>query len=107
MSPHDPIEQELDKGTKGLMEGNYGLARVCARRAVAIGVKAESEKRGTSGSPGDAMHQLRRIQSEEGFPLEVREAAQRLLTPITQSDRAPVSTNPIADARVILTHLKQ
>ncbi len=53
------------------------------------------------------MHQLRRIQEEESFPLEVREAAQRLITTVAQLDRAPMSTDPIADAHLILTHLEQ
>ncbi len=53
------------------------------------------------------MNQLRKIQQEEAFPLEMREAAQRLLTKVTQLDQALVSTDPIADARLILAHLDQ
>jgi hypothetical protein len=105
MSRHDQIQQELAKATKGLQDGNEGLARVCARRAVAIGTQNLAERTGTPAWPGDAMHQLRRIQEEESFPLEVREAAQRLITTVAQRDRAPMSTDPIADARIILDHL--
>ena len=36
MSRFEQIEQELTKAAKGLHNGNDGLARVCARRAVAI-----------------------------------------------------------------------
>lgn len=107
MSPGEQIEQELAKATKGLHEGNDGLARVCARRAIAIGLQHLAKRRGIPEQPGDAMQGLRSIQAEEVFPLAIREAAQRLVTPVTQRDRAPLSTDPISDARLILEHLAQ
>ncbi len=107
MNGHDQIEQELAKAAQGLQDGNDGLARVCARRAVAIGTQNLARRSGTPGWSGDAMNQLRRIHEEVAFPLEVREAAQRLITTVTQRDRAPMSTDPIADARLILAHLDQ
>ena len=107
MSRHEQIEQELAKAATGLREGNDGLARVCARRAVALGAQAWVTRGGRKPGPADAMNQLRKIQQEEAFPLEMREAAQRLLTKVTQRDQAPVSTDPIADARLILAHLDQ
>lgn len=107
MSRHEQIEQELGKAATGLREGNDGLARVCARRAVALGAQAWAKRGGRKAWPADAMNQLRKIQQEEAFPLEIREAAQRLLTKVTQRDQAPVSTDPIADARLILAHLDQ
>ena len=107
MSLRDQIEQEFAKAEKGIQEGNEGLARVCARRAVALGVQTLAARSGAPGWPGDAMHQLHKIQAEETFPQEVRKAAQRLVTTVTQQDRAPMSTNPIADARLILAHLDQ
>ncbi len=103
----DPIQQELDKAKKGLEQGNDGLARVCARRAVALGVKRRKDKHGRPEQQGDALHHLRTLQSQEIFPLEIREAAQRLLTPVTEINQIPLSTDPIADARLILTYLDQ
>ncbi len=107
MSWRERIEQELTKAASGLLAGNDGLARVCARRAVALGAQNWAEQSGARGWPAGAMHQLRKIQEEEAFPLEVREAARRLLTKVTQLDEAPVSTDPIGDARLILAHLDQ
>lgn len=107
MNWREQIEQELAKAATGLREGNEGLARVCARRAVALGAQHRIERSGVSAPPGDAMHQLRMIQKSEGVPLWVREGAQRLLTKVTQRNQAPMSTNPIADARLILTYLDQ
>jgi hypothetical protein len=107
MSRNEQIEQELAKGAKGIQDGNEGLARVCARRAVTLGTRILAARSGAPGWTGDAMFQLRRIQGEETFPLEIREAAQRLVTTVTQQDRVPMSTDPIADARLILAHLDQ
>ena len=107
MSWREEVEQELAKAATGLREGNDGLARVCARRAVALGAQAWGKRGSRKAWPADAMNQLRKIQEEETFPLWVREAAQRLLTKATQRDQAPVSKDPIADARLILAHLDQ
>jgi hypothetical protein len=37
--------------------------------------------------------------------LPVKEAAQRLLTKVTEQAQLPMTTNPITDARIILDHL--
>ena len=107
MNWQEQIEQELGQAASGLREKNDGLARVCARRAVGLAVQAWIERSGVRTWPADVMNQLRKIQQQEAFPLEMREAAQRLLTKITQRDQAPLSTDPIADARLILKHLDQ
>ena len=39
------------------------------------------------------------------FPLSIRHAAEQLSTPITRQQTAPFTTNPVADARLIITHL--
>ena len=105
MRRREQIEQELAKAETGLREGNDGLARVCARRAVALGAQDWMERNERSEWPAGAMNQLLKIQQEEAFPPAMREAAQRLLTKVSQRDQAPVSIDPIADARLILTHL--
>ena len=51
------------------------------------------------------MQQLRQIQGETMFPLSVREAAQRLLTKVTEQATSPITTDPITDAQIILEHL--
>ncbi len=107
MNWQEQIEQELGKAASGLREKNDGLARVCARRVVGLAVQAWIERSGVRTWPTDVMNQLRKIQQQEAFPLEMREAAQRLLTKITQRGQAPFSTDPIADARLILKHLDQ
>ena len=105
MSWREQIEQELVKASEGLKNGNDGLARVCARRAVAMAAQHWAEQRNLPTWQGDAMHQLRQIQRETTFPLSVREAAQRLLTKVTEQAQSPMATDPITDAHIILHHL--
>ncbi len=107
MNWRERIEEELAKAATRLREGNDGLARVCARRAVALGAQHRIARKGVIAPPADAMSQLRKIQEDEGFPLRVREGAQRLMTKVTQRDQVTISTDPIADARLILTYLDQ
>ena len=107
MNGQESIEQELAKAAVGLKEGNEGLARVCARRAVGIAIEDWIARSGAEGWPADAMNRLKAIQREENLPQKVREAAQRLLTPVTQQTRLPLSTDPIGDARLILVHFTQ
>lgn len=105
MNRSEQIEQELTKATKGLQNGNDGLARVCARRALALASQHWAEQRNLPTWKGDAMQLLRQIQEETTFPLPVRAAAQRLLTKVTEQTQLPMTTDPITDARIILDHL--
>ena len=101
----EQIEKELAIAEAALRDANEGKARVCARRAVALAANASLEQLPRPGGRGDAMHHLRQIQREESFPLPIRQAAERLGTKITQRDRAPFTSNPIADARLIIAYL--
>ena len=105
MSWREQIEQELVKASKGLKNGNDGLARVCVRRAVALASQHWAEQRNLPAWQGDAMHQLRQIQGETTFPYSVREAAQRLLTKVTEQTQSTMTTDPLMDAHIILNHL--
>ena len=101
----EQIEKELATAEAALRDANEGKARVCARRAVALAAEASLARAPWPGGRGDAMHHLRRIQQEESFPLPVRQAAERLSTKITQRDAAPFTSDPVADAKLIIAHL--
>ena len=101
----EQIEKELAMAEAALREANEGKARVCARRAVALAAEASLERFPRPSWRGDAMNQLRQIQQEESFPLPIRQAAERLSTKITQRDTAPFTSNPIADAKLIIAYL--
>ncbi len=105
MNHPDQIEKELAKAEAALRDGNDGMVRVCARRAVGLAAEAWLERFPRKGWRGDALHQLRQIQQDLSFPSDIRQAAERLITRVTERNTAPFSTDPIADARTIITHL--
>jgi len=83
----EQIEKELAMAEAALRETNEGKARVCARRAVALAAEASLERFPRPGWRGDAMHHIRHS------------------TKITPRDTAPFTSNPIADAKLIIAYL--
>ncbi len=105
MTPAAMIEQELAAAEAALQGSNDGKARVCARRAVARATEAWFARLPFPRWRGDAMAHLRHIQQDTSFPLPIRNAAERLSAPVTRQLTAPFTTDPVADARLIIDHL--
>ena len=105
MTPAALIEQELAAAEAARQDSNDGKARVCARRAVARAAEAWLAQLHLPRWRGDAMTQLRQIQQDASFPLPIRQAAERLSTPVTRQHPTPFTTDPVADARLIIAHL--
>ncbi len=105
MTPTALIEQELAAAEAAQQDRNDGKTRVCARRAVALATAAWLARLPRPRWRGDAMAHLRHIQQDESFPLPIRQAAERLSTPVTRQHQAPFTTDPITDARLIIAHL--
>lgn len=105
MTPETLIEQELAAAQAAQQDGNHGKARVCARRAVARATEAWFARLPFPRWRGDAMAHLRQIQQDASFPLPIRQAAERLSTPVTRQHADPFTTDPVADARLIIAHL--
>jgi hypothetical protein len=99
------IEQELEAARVAQQNGNDGKARVCARRAVARAAEAWIARLPSPRWHGDAMAHLRHIQQDSSFPLPIRQAAERLSTSVTRQHATPFTTDPVADARLIIAHL--
>ncbi|HSL03214.1 MAG TPA: hypothetical protein VK901_06725 [Nitrospiraceae bacterium] len=105
MTPAALIEQELEAAQAAQAGNNDGKARVCARRAVAHAIEAWIARLPVPRWRGDAMAHLRQIHEDASFPLPIRQAAERLSTPVTRQHAAPFTTDPVADARLIIDHL--
>ncbi|MEO6308045.1 MAG: hypothetical protein ABIO96_08080 [Nitrospiraceae bacterium] len=99
------IEQELATAEAAQLDGNDGKARVCARRAVGHATEAWISQLPSPKWHGDAMAYLQHIQQDASFPLPIRQAAERLSTPVTNQHAAPFTADPVADARLIIAHL--
>lgn len=105
MTPTALIEQELAAAEAARQDNNHGKTRVCARRAVALATESWLARLPLPRWQGDAMAHLRQIQQDESFPLPIRQAAERLSTSVTRQHTAPFTTDPIADAKLIIDHL--
>ena len=105
MTPAALIEQELAAAEAALRDDNEGKARVCARRAVARATETWLDRVSLPRWHGDALEHLRQIQQDATFPLPIRQAAERLVTSVTRQHAAPFTTDPIADAKLIIAHL--
>ena len=105
MTPAALMEQELAAAEAARQNSNDGKARVCARRAVAIATESWLARFPVPRWRGDAMEHLRQIQQYASFPLPIRQAAERLSTSVTCQQATPFTTDPVADARLIIAHL--
>src|SRR2546429_5666218 len=88
------IERELARAEYALREGNDGMVRVCARRAVGLAAEAWLERVPGKSWRGDALNHLRRISADASFPQAIRGAAERLMAQGTQRTPPPSSAEP-------------
>ena len=98
------IDAELTRARRAMEEGNPGMARVCARRACGISISFWLEDNPRQGYGESAMNQLRSIQSDNTIPKEVKDAAERLTTHVTNQSDSPFTDDPIADAKILTNH---
>ncbi len=104
LSPADTeaIEIELVRARDALSVGNDGKARVCARRASGVALRAWYRMVERPNTPPAAQSLLNIACGDLTLPGELREAAVRLTTSITERDNAPFSSDPVRDAATII-----
>lgn len=103
----DQIKKELTNAQNALSVGNDGKARVCARRAAGQAISWYLKKFPEKKCGNDAVTQLRFITNDTSFSQEVRDAAVRLTTKISERFTYPFSTDPIEDARLVINYIEQ
>jgi hypothetical protein len=105
------IGTELRRAADAIAIGNDGKARVCARRAAGVALRAWHRARGNAGAPADAQSLLKAVSPESGLPAEAVDAAGRLSASVAAAGSAGAgavaagsraTTDPIADARIII-----
>lgn len=101
----DEIQRELTTAQEAASEGNEGKSRVCARRAAGFAISLFITTHARPGWGTDALGQLQHLKDDATLPEDIRKAATRLTTRITDRFQYPFSTDPIADARLIVDHL--
>ncbi|MBI1806144.1 MAG: hypothetical protein HYR76_03715 [Ignavibacteria bacterium] len=100
---HALIDRELLRAREALKVGNEGKARVCARRAAGHALAWFLSIHPNDAWGKDAMNQLTHLKDDTTFPPEVRDAAVRLTTKISERFAYPFTSDPIADTQIIIT----
>jgi hypothetical protein len=101
------IEAELAAAEVAMGDGNVGRARVCARRAAGLAIRAWYQRREGSGWGGDAMKQLVRLRGDPAAPMPVRQAAERLTTKVDAEHKLPFEHDAVEDAERIVAFVSE
>jgi hypothetical protein len=101
-----PFEEEIARGERARGAGNEGQARVCARRAAGIALRAYWQKKGIENLPPSAYALLNRfLQQEARLPAEIRRAAILLTKRVNETFQLPVEADLLAEARRLASWL--
>lgn len=101
----EAIEKEISIGKQARDAGNEGMTRVCSRRAAGIALQHWLELNPHPDWGTDVMNRLRNLQHEETIPQDVREAAKRLTSKVTENFAYSSTSNPIEDATSIIHYM--
>ncbi len=98
------IGREIAAARQAAREGNAGKARVCSRRAAGAAIAGYLALHPGIDWGSDALGRLQRLKDLEAFPGDIRAAAGRLTTRITENFQYPSPADPVADASLIADH---
>lgn len=104
--PDHSIQAELENAHRARAAGNEGRARVCARRAAGLAIRAYYQRLDGPQWTGDAMKQLTRLQNDPVLPDALRAMAARLTTVVDHDHKLPFAEDPLEDARQIIEQLE-
>lgn len=92
------INQEMSRALQARHEGNEGMARVCARRAVGWAIRLRFEDLLDESSTKNAYILLDWLANQESVAEPYRMAAARLTTRINEEHELPHEQDPLVDA---------
>jgi HEPN domain-containing protein len=100
-------EAELERARQAEREGNHGMARVCARRAVGAMVEAWVTREPEPAYGTHTMSALRGLIEDTRTPPDVKVAANRLQHGIRAAGTDAFPQAPIEDANTIIAYLRK
>ncbi len=101
------IEVELGLAEKNRQEGFEGRARVCARRAAGIAIRAYFTQRGVAEAALNALDLIQAFKDLPGIPQEMRRSAEMLLLRVDEAHQLPSEIDLIAVSRKLINELDQ
>jgi hypothetical protein len=91
-------EREILRGTAARTGGNEGMARVCARRAAGVLVRAYFDRSGRGAGGMSVLNLLTALRDSTVPPPGARELAGHFILQITEDHALPGDVDLIADA---------
>jgi len=105
MEWNNKFEHELDLATAARARGNEGQARVCARRAAGVLVRAYFERLGHPVTSSSAIDLLNDLLVIEAIPARARSAAEALTMRVTEEFKLPEGLDLLAEIRALAESL--
>lgn len=99
------IGEELEAARRAREDGNEGMARVCARRAAGWAIGIHFKKEVPAEQRVNAYGLLRWYSRQPSVPEDLRLAADRLTTRISEDHTLPHDQDPLVDARLLVEAL--
>lgn len=92
-------QRELTRGQAAREQGNEGMARVCARRAAGIVVRAYYHERGKALPGSNIMRHLKTLYESQNEPEDVRMVCRHFTLQITEDHVLPGDVDLLEDVR--------
>ncbi len=107
ISIQNSVTKELQKLEYATRIRNYGMARVCGRRASGMAIHYWLEKESREGDYGSSyINHLKALAEDESIHPDVRAAAKRLTVSKDKVGKQEISVNPLADAILIIRYVE-
>jgi hypothetical protein len=95
---------EIQVGELAKQMGNFGKARVCARRGCFFAVSYWLEANPDKNWGDSAMSMLNQLQEDKSIPKNIREAAERLTKKVDQNFETVIEEDPLKDGETIIEY---
>ena len=95
------LRKEFEKAQQARINKNEGQARVCARRAAGIAIRAYLTRNGTQVPSMSAYDLLNLLKEDTLLPPEMQLIVDHLTVRVTEEFELPVDADLIAESRIL------
>lgn len=95
---------EIQVGEIARQNGNFGKARVCARRGCFFAISLWLEFNPKKDWGDSAMSMLTHLQADESIPKNIKDAAERLTKKVDQNFETGTDIDPLRDGETIIEY---
>lgn len=100
------VNTELQHAEQARAGGNEGMARVCARRAAGMAIRAYYQSLGEPVRSTSAVDLLEHVRRDERLATEIHIVAEHLLQRVTPEYRLPIPADLLAETRWLVQALQ-